>query len=168
MQFYLLARPCCGPQIFSFPLGIVGDHGVGRVQDILGGAVVLFQPDDRAAPEILFKVHDVLNGGAPEFIDALVVVAHHAEIIALPRQKVDKFILGMVGILVLVHHDVPEPVLVIFQHLWAFLKQSHRIDDEIIEVHGVGILQPAHCTGAGVRRPGDSGNPLPLSGAAGT
>ena len=58
-------------------------------------------------------------------------------------QQADKPVLGVVGVLVLVHHQVAEPVLVVLQHVGAGLEQAHGVDDEVVKVHGVGIGQAA-------------------------
>ena len=44
------------PKRFSFAPHIVLDHTIRRVQNIGGGAVVLFQPNDLCAGEMLFKI----------------------------------------------------------------------------------------------------------------
>ena len=46
------------PQSLALAAGVVGDDGVGGVQDVLGGAVVLLQPDDPGAAEVLFKIQN--------------------------------------------------------------------------------------------------------------
>ena len=56
--------------------------GVGGVQDVLGGAVVLLQPDEPGALGILLlKAQDVLDVSPPEAVNALVVVAYHADVL---------------------------------------------------------------------------------------
>ena len=69
------------PQLFPLASQIVGDHRVCGGEDGLSGAVVLFQADDPCAPVLLFKVQNVFDGRTPEAVDALVVVAHHADVL---------------------------------------------------------------------------------------
>ena len=69
-----------GPELLAFPPGVVGDNTVCRVQNIAGRAVILFQPDHLRVGVAFFKEQDILNGRAAEFINALIIVAHHAEI----------------------------------------------------------------------------------------
>ena len=47
----------------------------------------------------------------------------------------------MVGILVLVYHNITIPVLVIRQHLWKLFQQAHRQYNDIIKIHCVGGLE---------------------------
>ena len=130
-----------GPQGLALALGIVLDHLIGGIQDLLGAAVVLLQTDHHGARKLLFKVHDVLDVGAAELVDTLVVITHHADVAVLLRQQAHQTVLGMVGILVLIHHDIREPVLVLFQHIGVFFKQPHGQHDDVVEVHGIGALE---------------------------
>ncbi len=138
----LLPGPGGCPQGFPLALQVVFDDRVGGVQYVLGGAVVLLQPHHLSPGVVLLKIHDVLNGGPPELVDALVVVAHHAQVPVFFRQEVHKFILCVVGVLIFVHHNVLELILVIFQHLRRFFKEPHRVYQQIVKVHGVRVLQP--------------------------
>ena len=110
---------------------------------MLGAAVVLFQADGPAAFELLLKRENVLNGGAAEAVDALVVIADDAEIAVLSCQKRDQQILQMVRVLILIHHDVFETPLPEFAPILEALQQKHRIEDEVVKIHGVGGEKPA-------------------------
>ena len=57
------------------------------------------------------------------------------------RQELHKHILRVVGVLVLIHHHIAELVLVIFQHIRAFLKQPHGIADQVVKIHGVRLFE---------------------------
>ena len=103
-------RPCGGPKGLAFALLIVGDDGVGGVQDVLSGAVVLLQAHHLGPGEVLLEMQNILDGGPPELVDALVIVAHHAQVAAALGQQTDKPVLGVVSVLVLVHHQVAETV----------------------------------------------------------
>ena len=104
------------------------DDGVGRVQDVLGGAVVLLQPDDPGALVLLLEGEDILDGGAAEAVDGLVVVAHHADVLrSLPARVDGQQVLQVVGVLVLVDQHVAELVLVIVPHLLVLLEQTDGV-----------------------------------------
>ena len=81
-----LPRPGPGPQLLALPALVVADNGVGRVQDMAGGAVVFLQTDHPGPLVLLLEGQNVLDGGPPEAVDGLVVVAHHAEVLIPPRQ----------------------------------------------------------------------------------
>ena len=152
----LFPLPVAGPEGFPLALGVVGNHPVGRVQDGLGGAVILFQPDDLGVGEGLFKAHNILNGGPPELVNALVVVPHHTEVAPLLCQQPHKQVLGVVGILIFVHHEIAEFVLVKLQHLRALLEQLHSFENQIVKIHGVGVPQALLIEGIGL---GNLGKP---------
>ncbi|KAF5067648.1 hypothetical protein DSECCO2_251480 [anaerobic digester metagenome] len=50
-------------------------------------------------------------------------------------QKVDQFILRLIGILILIHHDVAELVLIKSQHIGMFPEQPNREHDDVIKIH---------------------------------
>ena len=118
----------------------MGNHRVGGVQDGLGGAVVLLQPDDPGAPVLLLKAEDVFNGGAPEAVDALVVVTHHADIFITPGQQGGQQVLHVVGILVLVHQDVAEFPLVVCTDVLIFLQELDCLENDVVKVQGVVLF----------------------------
>jgi hypothetical protein len=68
-----------GKQIFGFAIKVVPDDGVRRIQNVLGGAVVLFQQNDLSAREVPLKFGDVANISTPERINGLVRVTHHRQ-----------------------------------------------------------------------------------------
>ena len=131
-----------GPQRLALALGVVFDDGVGRVQNGLGAAVVLLQADDLGVAVLVFKIQDVLDGGAAELVDALVVVADHADVLMSARQQADQQKLGVVGVLILVHHDVAEAVAVFFQHVGVLLENFDGKDDDVVKVQRVCRFQP--------------------------
>ena len=76
----LVALAGVGPERLALAGRVVGNHGVGGVQDMACAAIVLLQADGAAALELLLEVEDVLYGGPAELVYALVVVAHHADV----------------------------------------------------------------------------------------
>ena len=143
----LLPLPCLSPQLFAFTALVVADNRIGGLQNVLSGAVVLLQANGAAAGILFFKGEDVLNGGSPEAVDGLVIIAHHAEVLIAPRQGGGQQILQIIGILVLVNENVAEFPPVIGAHLFKLLKQPHRVQDDIVKVQGVGLPQPVLVAG---------------------
>ena len=145
---HLLAVALVGPQALVPPVGVAGDHRVGRRQDALGGAVVLLQHDRDGVGEVLLELDDVADAGAAEGVDGLVGVAHHAQLTRRhPRrggrhQLADQLVLGVVGVLVLVDEHVPEPAPVVLGDGGQPLQERHRLHDQIVEVERVGRAQP--------------------------
>ena len=113
------------PQCLALSALIMADDGVGGIQNILGGTVVLLQPDRANAPILLFKTQDILNIGATEPIDALIIIAHHADVAIASRQQTGQQVLQMVGVLILVHQHIAELPLIVLPHLRAALQQLY-------------------------------------------
>ena len=81
-----VALPAVGPQVLGLAPRVVGDDGVGGVEDGLGGAVVLVEHDHLGVGIVLLELQDVADVGAAPGVDALVGVADHAEVAVLGRQ----------------------------------------------------------------------------------
>ena len=139
LQLCALARR--RPERLPLSSRIVGDHGVGRVQNALGGAVVLLQLDHLGLGKEAVEGENVLNGRAAEFVNALVVVAHHHQVLVAAREQHGELKLGHVGVLELVHADVAEAALIALADLGVPLEQKHGLHDQIVKIHGVGLAQ---------------------------
>ena len=109
---YAVAYGVVGPNLFLYLLHILSYDGVGGIYDDLGGAVVLFEFEEVQVGVVAAEVEDVLYVGTAEGIDALGIVAHHADVLETGGKLLDDEVLRVVGVLVLVHHDVVETVLV--------------------------------------------------------
>jgi len=124
---------------------VLRNDSVGRVEHDLGGAVVLFQPDQPGAGKVLEERLHVANVGSAPAVDGLIVVAHRADI-AVGAEQSDELVLGAVGVLELVDHHVCEAALPLVAHVGVALPQPHGLDDEIVEVErpvvGERILIP--------------------------
>ena len=60
----LVALATLGPQGLAEAAGVVGDEAGGGGEDVRGRAVILLEPDDRGAGEVLFEAQDVGDLGA--------------------------------------------------------------------------------------------------------
>ena len=143
VELELLPLPRPGPQFLALAALVVADDGVGCLQDVAGGAVVLLQPDDPAALVLLLKGEDVLDGGSPEAVDGLVIVPYHAEVLISPRQGGGQQILEIVGVLILVDEHIAEFPLIEGPHVLVLLEQADRVEDDVVKVQGAGLPQPA-------------------------
>ena len=112
---------------------------------------------------LLLEAEDILDIGSPEAVDGLVVVAHHADILPASGQKPCQEVLEVVGILVLVDEDIAELLLVVGPHLLVLLEQMDGVEDNVVEVQGVGLPEPPVIAGIDLC---DSGHP-PVVGGTG-
>ena len=177
------------PEGFSAASDIVADDGVGRLEHGGGGSVVLFQFDDLHLGEVLFHVEEVGDFCAAPAVDALVIVAHHAEVAVFGGQGMNQFELGAVGVLVFVDHDELVVVPAGLQGFGMVAKQSEGQENEVVEIDGIAGLEGGfvavadmfeHGEGIGVRtggglpavvlepaEHGEDGGGIDLVGAAG-
>ena len=139
----LVPRLVLRPQLLALAALIVADDRVGRLQDVFGGAVVLLQPDHPRPLVLGLEGEDVLDGGPPEAVDGLVVVAHHADVLVPPRQGGGQQILEVVGVLVLVNEYIAEFFLVILPNVIKILEQADGVQDDVVEIQGVGLPEAA-------------------------
>ena len=142
----------------------MGHDGVGRVEDVAGRAVVLLELHHRSAGVVLLEVEDVADVGAAPRVDGLVVVAHHHEVLVLAGQKARDLVLGAVRVLILVDADVAEALLVLLENVGVVAQEAIGVDEQVVEVHGVGAGQAAlklliharsHLLGRGVGTSGE-------------
>ena len=139
------ASTMVGPE-FLFPSAMVmGDHGIGRREDVLGGTIILLQQDCPCLGVVSFEFFDIANGGAAECIDGLVGVANHAEFTSIrsgTNKCGDENVLGMVGVLVLINKNVTKTFSIVGGDFGMGGKHPHGFPDEIVKVEGVSSPQP--------------------------
>ena len=135
------AGPLLCPQGFVFPVFIMGNHLIGRIQDIGGGSVILFQLDHRGVWKILFKVQDVADIRTAPAVDRLIVIAHHAQVLALLREQPHKHILRIIGILILIYMDITDFSLICFQHRRMQGQKLQRFNNQVVKIQRVGAFQ---------------------------
>ena len=130
-----------GPEGFVFAGGIVGDDGVGEVEDGLGGAVVFLELDHGGVRIVLFEAEDVLHIGAAPLVDGLVVVADDTDVTVFRSEEMHQLVLDAVGVLVLIDEDVLEAVLVFLENVGMLAEELRRQAENIVEIDGVVLRQ---------------------------
>lgn len=115
----------------------VSDDVVGKVEDPLSAAVILFDFHDPAIGERDRKTEDILEVGAPEGVYALCIIAHHRQVAPSPAKELDDFPLNVVGILVFVDKHIFDllPELITEDFMVAEFVTQHR--HEVVIVHQV-------------------------------
>ncbi len=84
--------------------------------------------------KFFLKIQNILDVSSPEFIDGLVIIPHHTEVLIFTCQKAYKLKLYSICILILIHHYVTKPLLIVFQHIRLRLKQLHCFHKQIIKI----------------------------------
>ena len=122
---------------------VVRDHRVGGFEDALRRPVVLVEHDDRRVGERVLELQQVAEVGAAELVDALSVVADDHDAAVLLGEHAHELPLRDVRVLELVDEDVPEPLLVAVQRFGVLAEQPHGEHEQIVEVDGRRLGQPA-------------------------
>ena len=131
-----------GPEVLGLAEPVVLDQGVGSGEDVLGRPVVAVERDHPCLREGLLEAHQVAVVRAAEGVDGLVHVADDADVAVGRLEQADELELRGVGVLELVDEEVAPPLPVDLVDL-GVPQHLHRADDEVVEVHGVGLLEEA-------------------------
>jgi hypothetical protein len=89
---------------------------------------------------VLLEIQDVLDVGAAPGIDGLVVVAHHHDA-PVGGEPLHDLVLDAVGVLVLVDEHVSEALAPGLFPLRKTAEEVQHVQEQVVEVHGVGGLQ---------------------------
>ena len=125
-----------GVERLGHPPSIALDYLVGRFEDRLSRAIILFELYDLRPDEVVLKPKDDVEVGPSERIDALIDIAHHAQASSLPevhgcalhlrrtnRNQPRQLILNSIGVLKLVDHQVTEAIVIILPDIGHTAKQ---------------------------------------------
>ena len=137
----LVPRRVLCPQGLLGPAFVIVDDGIGRMEDSLRRAVVLFQFDRRRIGIVPREVDDVADIGTAPGVNTLVGIADDADIAPAGGQYLGQGILGMVRILIFVDQDILEPGLVFFPDFLVFLQEAHGQEQKVVEIDGIVFPQ---------------------------
>ena len=129
------------PQAFRLASGVIVNYGIRCIKDNLRAAVVLLQLHHLRFRIILFEVQNIADVRTTPAINALVSIAHHADIMMLGRENLRQQILRMVGVLILVDHNIIKFILILVAYLFVLLEQTQRQQQQVIEIDSVISLQ---------------------------
>ena len=130
-----------GEEVLLQPLPVGGDDLLGGLEDRLGGAIVLLEGDELGVVEVLLEAEDVADVGVAPRVDRLVGVTDDAEVAVFTRQLLGDLVLGDVGVLELVDHDVDVPVAVALGNVGVLAQERMGLEDEVVEVEGRGLRE---------------------------
>ncbi len=140
------------PELLVLARRVPADDRVGGVEDELGRAVVLLELDDGRTRLVPLEVEDVAQVRPAPAVDRLVVVADHAQVVVLRRERPDPQVLRLVRVLVLVDVEVAPLLPVAGQDVRRLLEEAHRLEQDVVEVERtdrpqarlVGPGEPGH------------------------
>ena len=91
--------------------------------------------------EIFIEIKQISHLGTAPPVNALVVVADNAEVSVLPGQTLDQLELRVVGVLILVHHDVAITLAAFVERPGVLGEQPQHEQDQVVEIEGVAGLE---------------------------
>ena len=95
-----------GKEVLALALQVTRDHGRRALKDVLRGAIVLLQANYFCFRKILLELENVLDVRATPRIDALVLIANHADVVLFAGKQLHQLVLRTIRILILVDKDV--------------------------------------------------------------
>ncbi len=107
------------------------------------GAVVLLQLEFLHLRVIVLEIEDVLDIGAAKTVDALRIIAHHADVLMAGGQFLYNQVLGVVGVLILIHHDMAETFLIFEQRFGKIPEKHVGVEQQVVEIHNRGLAHTA-------------------------
>ena len=123
-----------GPKLLLDPALVGSYYSAGSVEDRLGRAVVLLQYDDLGLGEVGLEALQVADVRAAPRVDRLVGVAYYAQVAVKLADLPGDGILGDVGVLKLVDHEVYVALLVAPCDLRHVPEQGVDLDQQVVEV----------------------------------
>ena len=122
-------------------LAVLMYQRVSRIHDILRRAVVTLQFEHLRRGIYLPEIENITDVRPSERVDTLRIIAHHTDIILWFGEAFHEQELDIVRILVLIHQNILELLLVFLPHLGTAIQQPERVDQQIVKIHGIGCFQ---------------------------
>ena len=114
---------------------VVGNHGVGGIEDGAGGAVVLLQPDRFGDVVVAQEVVHVADFRTAEGVDRLVVVTHGKQGGRGAGEAAQPLVLQAVGVLEFVDQDLVEARLVVGAQGFVAGQQLEARQQQLGKIH---------------------------------
>ena len=120
---------------------VVFDDRAGGVEDRLRRAVVLLQQVGGRVGEVAQEVLRIARVRRPPRVDALVRVAHDADVAVALGELARERVLRRVRVLELVDEDVPVLARAPRPRLLRFAEEPHGLHEQVVEVERGGVAQ---------------------------
>ena len=130
-----LARAAARPQVLAEAPRVVGDQGVGGLQDVAGRAVVLLEAHQLGVREVLAEGAQVLDPRTAPAVDRLVVVADRERRALGAHEELRPGVLYRVGVLELIHQHMLEAAAVVREQLRLVAPQLEGAQQQLGEIH---------------------------------
>ena len=130
-----------GAHVLGAAAQIALDEGVRSLHDALGRAVILLHQQHLGSGVGLLKLQQGLGPGGAEAIDALVLVAHHEDVVAGGCQQPEDGMLDFGGVLGLIYTEVGIPRPKALQNVGVLAEDTQSKDHLVVVVHQAAAAQ---------------------------
>ncbi len=117
-------------------------------------SVVLLQANGDRTRKIALEVEDIPDIGPAPAVDGLVLITHHADILAVLGEQTHELVLAAVGVLILIHHDEFVAAVEALAGLIVVGKQAHGFEQQVVEVKRIRFAQASLITFINSGEPG--------------
>ena len=122
-------------------LSIVANQAPSSIHNSLRRAIIAFEFEESGSRISLAEMQDVINVRSSETINTLRIVANNTDTLPLVCEKFNYLMLSKVCILILIDKHKMETFLPVRCNLRIVLEYEPSVEQQIIEVHGVRLLQ---------------------------
>ena len=91
------------------------------------------------ARKVFLKTENIVDLGTPPSVDRLVIVTNTADVRTALRQQAEPKVLRNIGVLIFVHQDELETLMIFRQYVWVVLEQTQAFHQQIAEVGGIHV-----------------------------
>jgi hypothetical protein len=137
----LLAAGAIGPEPLVLALAVLPDHRRRRIENHLRRAIVALEAHHLCVGEVALEVEDVVEIGAAPFVDRLIRVADHREVLVLGGEVTHEQVLRPVGVLVFVDHHEAESSGVALARRRRLLEELNRLEQQVVEVERAALRE---------------------------
>src|SRR5690606_36790520 len=111
------------------------NDAIGRIDNSLRGSIVLLQFEHLNIRIMFLEIKDDLNIRSTKPIYTLRIIPYHTDIFIDCSKTLDNQVLGEVGILILIHHEVLELMLIFAKYFGMLVKQNIGFEKQIVKIH---------------------------------
>ena len=129
-----------GNQILGDAVLILVNQGIGSIQDVRRGPVIVIHNDGFHMGKFPVKMQEIPHIGAAPGINGLVRISHDEKVVVISAEGLHELVLERVDILEFINHDILQPLLPLQPDVLVFLKNIEGKLDEVIVVQGKAFL----------------------------
>ena len=128
------------PKVFALSARIMDDYLVCTIQYRFCRTIVLFKTNNLCGLKVLLKFKNIADICTAPTVNALIVVAHYANILMLFANKLNDSVLRVVCVLILVNKHISEFASIFLQDIRTFFEQFKSFKKQIVKIESVALF----------------------------